>query len=1047
MSILLDKINYVMESGDKDFIKDIIDINDYLSVLVKYSGNIYRDIGDFTIIEIILDGYAIITVKYFELFRLFRATTIIEVEEEFIQFYLEQREDDIKATQQIQQCYKTSEYDGSGTIVGIIDSGIAYNHPEFLNEDGTTRIKYILDFSEEGSQVNGFNYGEVYTEQQINTALETGVPIPHKDINGHGTSVASIACGNSSLSNKSDIIAIKLSNKKYKSFEVLRGLRFLRVISENLNKPVAVNLSLGSNDTSHAGDSLMEQVINEYQNLNGFALCIASGNENFAGHHIKIDEPGRYVFIASTKEFFLNVFVYKGENIRYRLYFEDGTFSQYYSSDKSIYVEENDLVRYIVGYESKDNNIYDMYKFKFILKNRDFTRIVVDFSEQEINEPVHMYLPTLESVSDYTYFLRSTQLNTLTFPSTAKDAITVGGVDLISQIIAPFSGTGYNLAGDVKPNVVAPSVKVRCADTFGNYVFKTGTSFASPLVASICSVLQEENPQIKGVEIKAILERDAREIGGFNHPNFEFGYGLACLQKDDSSTKQNDIQFLVDDDLENIIFDKYEYSGEVLGLKIFNVSINDIDAFTNDMYKNNIKFEKSKMLSLASKDTLDSIGATSLINDCNLTGENVLVGMIDIGIDYNSPVYMKNGTSRVRGIYDIKNNVTYDKNSLDNNEYEITNNDLNGHGMRITSVACGNEIDGFSGVAYDTEILMAVISDTNKDNKESSYIDSQRVAYSSIDVLKGLEYLVQEAKNLCKPISIGIPFSTNEGGRYGDTLFEQAIDSVCENEGVCVCVPTGNNGNSKKYSILRIIKNEPNFIFFNCSESSVKIVSTALVPQGYSMELLSPQGERHFFDFATSKCIENKFFDYNINVNFKRDENTHIEICLNGFIKGVWRISYIPKRINDNIDIYLPIFEQSSLDTRFFSSVSDNTLTIPSSSKKVIAVGGLNEKTDSEFLLSGNGGFYIKKRLPDVIASSVIVPCYTKMGVTTGTGTSFAMSYAVGMAALLLQYDNKMNTSDIKTLFRNNAVRLENTPYPNQLEGYGRLRVVAEDLK
>lgn len=66
---------------------------------------------------------------------------------------------------------------GSGVIVGVIDSGIDPFHPDFINPDGTTRIKYLLDLSDPGDPdsdgtLNGpVLGGTMYTEAQINAAL------------------------------------------------------------------------------------------------------------------------------------------------------------------------------------------------------------------------------------------------------------------------------------------------------------------------------------------------------------------------------------------------------------------------------------------------------------------------------------------------------------------------------------------------------------------------------------------------------------------------------------------------------------------------------------------------------------------------------------------------------------------------------------------------------------------------------------------------------------------------------------------------------------
>ncbi|MCS6819157.1 MAG: hypothetical protein NZ522_04340, partial [Chitinophagales bacterium] len=39
----------------------------------------------------------------------------------------------------------TSGYSGKGVIVGIIDGGIYWQHPDFKNPDGSTRIRFIWD--------------------------------------------------------------------------------------------------------------------------------------------------------------------------------------------------------------------------------------------------------------------------------------------------------------------------------------------------------------------------------------------------------------------------------------------------------------------------------------------------------------------------------------------------------------------------------------------------------------------------------------------------------------------------------------------------------------------------------------------------------------------------------------------------------------------------------------------------------------------------------------------------------------------------------------
>ena len=91
---------------------------------------------------------------------------------------------------------------GKGVLLGIVDSGIDYENPDFRNADGTTRIAALWDQTvETGLPPAGYNVGTEFTSQQINAALQTAGHeerfrlVPSRDISGHGTAVAGIAAG------------------------------------------------------------------------------------------------------------------------------------------------------------------------------------------------------------------------------------------------------------------------------------------------------------------------------------------------------------------------------------------------------------------------------------------------------------------------------------------------------------------------------------------------------------------------------------------------------------------------------------------------------------------------------------------------------------------------------------------------------------------------------------------------------------------------------------------------------------------------------------
>ncbi|HQU74032.1 MAG: S8 family peptidase [Calditrichaeota bacterium] len=92
---------------------------------------------------------------------------------------------------------------GAGAIVAILDRGIDYEHPDFRNPDGTTRILYIYDMTDpQGANDpdNPYGIGTIYDAGEINAALSSGNRLATRDAVGHGTASAGLAAGNGAAS-------------------------------------------------------------------------------------------------------------------------------------------------------------------------------------------------------------------------------------------------------------------------------------------------------------------------------------------------------------------------------------------------------------------------------------------------------------------------------------------------------------------------------------------------------------------------------------------------------------------------------------------------------------------------------------------------------------------------------------------------------------------------------------------------------------------------------------------------------------------------------
>ncbi len=171
-------------------------LNNTWSVIVKYNGDLEplaNQLG--AKMELLSEKYAILTIDEDKINTLAGYSQIDYIEKSKViarTVVNGLREACIRPV----QTYNPYKLDGTGVILGIIDSGIDYMHPDFINEDGTSRILYIWDMSIEGKPPKGFTVGTEYTKDQINKAIkapnneERFNILPHQDTVGHGTHVA-----------------------------------------------------------------------------------------------------------------------------------------------------------------------------------------------------------------------------------------------------------------------------------------------------------------------------------------------------------------------------------------------------------------------------------------------------------------------------------------------------------------------------------------------------------------------------------------------------------------------------------------------------------------------------------------------------------------------------------------------------------------------------------------------------------------------------------------------------------------------------------------
>ncbi|OGC08790.1 hypothetical protein A2V82_04810 [candidate division KSB1 bacterium RBG_16_48_16] len=181
-------------------------------------------------------------------------------------------------------------YSGRGVLVGVIDSGIDCFHPAFQKQDGTTRIRAILDLSVPGNVYGG----TVFSEHDINQALSGG-DLLHTDKSGHGTHVAGILAGYSfvesdykqykGVATEAEIVVVKATRddalNEFRTTDEIIGLAFIDSVAKALGKPYVANLSFGGQAGPHDGFSPTERFIDNLTGLGvpGKVVVAAAGNE------------------------------------------------------------------------------------------------------------------------------------------------------------------------------------------------------------------------------------------------------------------------------------------------------------------------------------------------------------------------------------------------------------------------------------------------------------------------------------------------------------------------------------------------------------------------------------------------------------------------------------------------------------------------------------------------------------------------------------------------------------------------------------------------
>ena len=457
----------------------------------------------------------------------------------------------------------------------------------------------------------------------------------------------------------------------------------------------------------------------------------------------------------------------------------------------------------------------------------------------------------------------------------------------------------------------------------------------------------------------------------------------------------------------------------------------------------------------------------------SLSGEGVLAAVIDSGIDWkNTDFRNSDGSTRILKLWDqtvapessgyappegYVVGTEYNRDvinlALSGDEAALRSmnlsRDYSGHGTFVTGIAAGNGqgmAGSFRGVAFESELIIVKLGDSE-----------QRQFPRTTRLMEAVNYCIMEAQKAGKPVVINMSFGNNQGSHDGTDLLSTYLNAASDVwKNVIVCGSGNEAGNGIHASgMLSGRKAESVELAVGEYESGFNLQLWKNNSDEYGVELIAPSGERsgNLRTYGADRMsLDNTqvYVYYGQPTPYSRYQQLYFEfVPAGGYVTpGVWRIVLTPVRIVDGrFDLWLQESATLNEDTRFFSPSEETTLTVPSAAGKVITVGAYNSRTDAYADFSGRGYTRTNDNIkPDIVAPGVnIVSTAVNGGYTVRSGTSMAVPFVSGSAALLMQWgivkrnDPYLYGEKVKAYLIRTARHLPGEPVPSKRTGWGAL--------
>jgi subtilisin family serine protease len=474
-------------------------------------------------------------------------------------------------------------YTGSGVYVGVLDSGLDYTHPDFRLSPSDSRVHALFDYSQGTS-------GAECRPGQLDSL--TCPQIDGTGGHGHGTHVMGIAAGNGALSSdyvgmapQADLLFVKgmrdaQGGGGFEDADIVQGVAWMLNRALSAGKPIAVNLSLGSQLGAHDGTSLQEQFLSAFAGP-GRIIVAAAGNSGGDPIHVSYAVTGTEylngyetgilmtseaaimdLWAPASSNIHVGVAAYLPDNLNNAIYVTTaaapgqlveqtatagGQILGDVTIDARTLADPNNGARNVLIQIAKNPGgiepgvlVWSVYTFG----SGTFDMWMVTPS---------LFFPPGFPAGVPGWFRGADDSKTIGIPATARRLLCVGSHVSKTQwtdiddtvrvqpnatldVISGFSSRGPSRDGRTLPDFTAPGEAIisalskdypaarRFIAQNGGYQEQHGTSQAAPHITGIAALMLQRDPALTPENVRSILQQTAT-TAGVGNPNNTYGRG------------------------------------------------------------------------------------------------------------------------------------------------------------------------------------------------------------------------------------------------------------------------------------------------------------------------------------------------------------------------------------------------------------------------------------------------------------------------------------------------------------------------------------------